>query len=229
MTALICATLLALLQAASAPPPPAVRVLFVGNSLTYANDLPAMVSSLAAGSGHRLEYELVAFPDFSLEDHWQQGEARRAIARGSWDFVVLQQGPSALLESRALLVTFAKRFDEEVRKAGARTAMYMVWPSAARRGDFAGVQQSYAAAAKAVGGTLLPAGAAWLAAWGQNSRLELYGPDRFHPSVSGSHLAALVIHERLLGPVAPDLPAPPGVAPGDLPTLRQAARIALDR
>lgn len=228
MTALICATLLGLLQAASAPPPP-TRVLFIGNSLTYANDLPAMVASMATGSGRRLEYEVVAFPDFSLEDHWRHGEARRAIARGRWDFIVLQQGPSALPESRSLLVTYAKRFDEEARKVGARTAMYMVWPSAVRRGDFAGVQQSYAAAARAVGGPLLPAGAAWLAAWRQDSRLELYGPDRFHPSASGSYLAALVIHERLLGPVAPDLPAPPGVAPADIPALRQAARIALDR
>ena len=73
---------------------------------------------LATGSGHRLEYEVVASPDFSLEDHWQNGEARRAIARGRWDFIVLQQGPSALPESRSLLVTYAKRFDEEARKVG---------------------------------------------------------------------------------------------------------------
>ena len=113
--------------------------------------------------------ESVAKPDYSLEDHWNDREARRAIARG-WDIVVLQQGPSALPESRVLLVEYAKRFDAEIRKTGARTALYMVWPSRARRGDFDGVSQSYAIAAKAVGGLLLPVGDAWRSAWAIDPR-----------------------------------------------------------
>jgi hypothetical protein len=188
--------------------PQPVRILFVGNSLTYANDLPATVCALARAAGQRVVCESVAKPDYSLEDHWNEHEARSAIARG-WDFVVLQQGPSALPESRRLLIAYAKRFDAEIRKAGARTALYMVWPSRTRRADFSGVSQSYAAAAKEVKGLLMPAGDAWRAAWAIDSNLPLYGPDGFHPSASGSYLAALVIYRQLFGEAAPTAPVPP--------------------
>src|SRR5688500_5140984 len=92
--------------------PSPVRILFVGNSLTYANDLPATLCGLARAAGKRAVCESIAKPDYSLEDHWNERDARTAIARG-WDFVVLQQGPSALPESRRLLIAYAKRFDTE--------------------------------------------------------------------------------------------------------------------
>lgn len=190
------AVLLALLQ----PQPAPARILFIGNSLTYANDLPGMVCALARSTGRKVICEAVAKPDFGLEEHWRDGEARKAIGRG-WDVVILQQGPSALRESRVMLIDYARRFDAEIKKTGARTALYMVWPSRQRRGDFAGVSQSYAAAARSVNGTLLPAGDAWLAAWKEDSKLPLYDNDGFHPSPMGSYLAAMVIYRQLFGPI----------------------------
>jgi hypothetical protein len=187
--------------------PAPLRVLFIGNSLTYANDLPAIVSAIGQAEGHPITCDVVASPDFSLEDHWQRGEARAAIARGGWTTVVLQQGPSALMESRALLVEYTRRFDREIRKSGASTALYMVWPSQQRRGDFAGTSASYGAAARAVGGRLLPVGDAWREAWRLDRRLALYGPDGFHPSPLGSALAGLVIFQGLTGRHARGLPA----------------------
>jgi hypothetical protein len=175
------------------------RILFIGNSLTYSNDLPAMVATMGRAEGRRLECESIALPDFSLEDHWQRGDAQRIIARGGWTMVVLQQGPSALPESRQMLVEYARRFDREVRKVGAKPALYMVWPSRVRRGDFAGVSASYAAAAKAVGGVLLPVGDAWREAWKLDANLPLYGPDGLHPSEMGTYLAALVIYQGFAG------------------------------
>jgi hypothetical protein len=175
-----------------------LRVLFIGNSLTYTNDMPAMLEAIAAAEpGPGIEIEVVAVPNYSLEDHWNQGDAVRAIRRGGWSVVVLQQGPSALSESRVLLIDYAKRFAEEIQRAGARPALYMVWPSRARSFDFPGVSASYTAAAKAVSGVLLPAGDAWRKAWRLDPDLVLYGPDGFHPSRLGSVLAALVIYRRL--------------------------------
>src|SRR3954467_804972 len=69
-----------------------IRVLFVGNSLTQANDLPMMVTALAAGVGIQLESTDVSQGGFSLEDHWNDGRAPRAIDQGHWHFVVMQQG-----------------------------------------------------------------------------------------------------------------------------------------
>lgn len=176
------------------------RILFVGNSLTVANDLPGMVAALAQSAEKtRWTCESVAFPDFSLEDHWNRGDAVKAIARGGWSTVILQQGPSALPESRALLIEYTKRFDTEIKRTGARTALYMVWPSFSRRSDFDAVSASYTAAAKAVGGLLLPVGDAWRAAWKRDSELALYGSDGFHPTMTGTYLTGLVIYGRLAG------------------------------
>jgi hypothetical protein len=179
-------------------PEAGLRVLFIGNSLTYANDLPAMVQALSeAANRPRLVYKTIALPDYSLEDHWNHGDARRAIAGGKWDVVVLQQGPSALMESRRLLVDYVRRFDGLIRGAGARTAVFMVWPSKARSKDFDGVVASYTGAAREVGALLMPGGRAWREAWRRKPDAALYASDDFHPSVAGSYLAAVVIYQQL--------------------------------
>ncbi len=189
---------------ARSAPAPVRRVLFVGNSLTYVNDLPALVVTISRRGGRHpaLAAEVVAFPDAALEDHWNhragtRGSILARIESGGFQDVVLQQGPSSLPESRVHLIAWTKRFAEPIRAAGARPALYMVWPAASRRGDFPGVVASYGAAAESVGGLLLPAGAAWQAAWRVEPTLELYGADGFHPSPVGSYLAALVVEAAL--------------------------------
>src|SRR5579859_6073417 len=67
-------------SAAAAP----LRVLFIGNSLTAANDLPALLEAIAKQNGERILTRMVAYPNYSLEDHWNRGDARRAIAEGGW-------------------------------------------------------------------------------------------------------------------------------------------------
>ena len=63
-------------------------------------------------------------------------------------------------------------------------------------------------------GLLYPGGEAWLAAWARDPDLELYGPDRFHPSLLGSYLVALVMYEQLSGKdpreLPPEIPIPGG-------------------
>ena len=179
-------------------PAPALRLLVIGNSLTAANDLPGLVATLAeAGGQQRPVTRTVAVGGFSLEDHWNQGTARRAVVEGPWDVVILQQGPSALLESRRLLVEYARRFGEEIRKAGAKPALYMVWPSLDRQHDFPGVSQSYRAAAAAVKGPVFAAGDAWRRALQRQRDIKVYAEDRLHPTFAGSYLAALVIYQGL--------------------------------
>jgi hypothetical protein len=110
----------------------------------------------------------------------------------------------------------------------------MVWPAEARSFDFPGVSDSYADAADRVGGLLFPAGEAWLEAWDLDPSVELYGPDRFHPSPLGTYAAALVMYEQLSGAdprqVAGDIPGFAGAAPpASLDVVRRAARRANDR
>jgi hypothetical protein len=189
-----------------APPSGGDRVLFVGNSLTEGNDLPLLVESLSRAGGHPLEVDAVTFGGYALEDHWDAGTQSR-ISTGGYRFVVLQQGPSALPDSRANLLEWTRRFDGVIRQAGGRTALYMVWPESYRREAFSDVSDSYRLAAEEVDGTLLPAGDAWLAAWRRDPDLRLYGPDGFHPTVLGSYLAALVIYGGLANASPSGLPS----------------------
>jgi hypothetical protein len=175
-----------------------LRVLFVGNSLTESNNLPGVVASLARSSGRRLEYGTVVFPGYSLEDHWNQGDARAALASGDWEIVVMQQGPSALPEGQAHLRLWAGRFADEARAHGIRPALLTVWPESFRgRAALLQVVASYRNAATAARATLLPGGAAWWEAWSCDYRIPLYGPDGFHPSRLGTYAAALVVYGRL--------------------------------
>jgi hypothetical protein len=186
---------------------PPHRILFVGNSLTYTNDLPGMVAALAAAGGVPAAVESVTIPGASLTDLWDDGAALAAIDRGGHDVVVLQQGPSSLPESRAALVADARRYDARIRAAGGRPAFYMVWPAADRAAYFDDVAASYRTAAETVHGLLVPVGTAWRAAWRRDPSLPLYGPDRFHPSVEGTYLAALTMYAVLFDRSPRGLPA----------------------
>ncbi len=180
-------------ESAAAP----LHVLFVGNSLTTTNDLPAMVTALAQAGRRELEVGTVTFDGFSLEDHWNHGAVRQAFASRSWDVAVMQQGPSALPESQVNLRDYATRLAEEARAAGVRPALLTVWPESYRRTALSDVIVSYRGAAQASGSELFPAGEAWHVAWQCNSRFGLYGPDGFHPSRVGTYTAALVVYGRL--------------------------------
>ena len=176
---------------------PPLRVLFVGNSLTATNDLPAVVAGLARASGRSLVYRTIAFGGFALEDHWAQGDARAALASRTWDVVVMQQGPSALPESQINLREWALRFSDEARAVGTSPALLTVWPESYRRGALRDVIASYRRAAAAARADLFPAGLAWQIAWACRPALGLYGPDGFHPSALGTYVAALVLYGRL--------------------------------
>ena len=216
-------------SAAPAGAEESLRVLFVGNSLTYVNDLPGMLRELLRQEGLDVVTASMAEPNFGLEDHWVRRATHDRIAEG-WDVVIMQQGPSAT-EGRPSLLEFAERFARPIREAGATPALYMVWPAATRSFDFQGVSNSYAAAADGVEGLLFPAGEAWLDAWEFDENIGLYGGDRFHPSPLGSYLAALVMYEQLAGADAreltSDIPGFEGIATvAELQTLRQAAHRA---
>lgn len=207
------------------PQPGEFGVLFVGNSLTFWNDMPLILERLleTADVGP-LHVETVAFPNYGLQDHWVEGTARARIALGGWQAVVLQQGPSAT-EGRPSLLEYTERFAGEIGRVGARTALYMVWPDRTRSFDFDGVSDSYRTAAQTVGGLLFPAGEAWRSAWARDADLALYGPDGFHPSLIGSYLAALVMYEQLAGRDPRHLPAEVPTSAGTVALLEEVANI----
>ena len=210
------------------------RVLFIGNSLTYANDLPSMIEALVTGSGGKMTSRMIAFPDFGLEEHWNDGRAMRALRDGNWTLVVLQQGPSSLAESQAILRDYTRRFADVAKQRGAQVALYSVWPPRSRATAFDAVTESYRRAAQDVNATLVPVGEAMRAALKRDATLPLFDADGFHPSPMGSYLAALVFFQRITGRSPETTPAPSQsghkalralrITPDQLTTLQQAAQ-----
>src|ERR1051325_11623273 len=86
-----CALLLATIAVSAQPQQCTTRILFLGNSYTYFNDLPAILSELAK-SAHQcgVETRMVAPDGKPLKDHLQSSASHQALDSQSWDFVVLQ-------------------------------------------------------------------------------------------------------------------------------------------
>lgn len=188
-------------------PGPGRRVLFIGNSYLYTQDIAGIVQALAdSAGGDRLAVTTVAGADLALIDHWNLGAARGAIRQGGWEWVVLQQGPSSVELNRDTLRLATQLFAAEITQIGARPALFSAWPAANRPQDFPRAIESYTLAAADVNGILLPIAAAWLAAWNRNPDLQLYA-DGLHPSAEGAYLSALVIYARLLGQSPLGLPS----------------------
>jgi hypothetical protein len=198
-------------------------ILFVGNSLTYVNDMPGIVQALALARGDSLAVESVALPDYALIDHWNngtgRGTARGEIAAMKWKFVVLQQGPSSVSVNRDTLRLATKLFAPGIAQSGGTPALFSVWPTSDRTQDFSASIQSYTLAASDVSGVLLPVAAAWLAAWQRSPSLALYS-DGLHASTAGSYLSALTIYAVLVHKTPVGLPSSL--------TLRSGARVSVD-
>ena len=198
-----------------------MRVLFIGNSLTYANDLPLVVQALAKAQGRNMLVESVTFGGASLDDHWYSGEALRMLKSKKWDVVIMQQGPSSLSDSQAHLREWAAKWAGEITKNGGRPALYMVWPGLDRYGFFDAVRESYSNAASDANGIFLPAGEALRAAAKMDPSARLYSSDGFHPSVAGTYAAALSIYGVLYKKDPTNLPARLTLADGQVVEIPQ--------
>jgi hypothetical protein len=76
------AVLLLVVSLASAGAPSSeLRVLFVGNSLTETNDLPAKVAALAEAKGRKLEYRTITFGGYSLALDWRRSSSTAASSK----------------------------------------------------------------------------------------------------------------------------------------------------
>jgi hypothetical protein len=188
-------------SSSTAPPAePVHSILFIGNSLTYSNDLPEMVRRISAADGRELEVDIVARTNMAVVDHTTgPSDALARIRGGEWDFVVLQQGPTPPGMCRDTLVIAAMRLAPPIRQAGGRPVLWLPWarPTAPQSLDPAA--ESATLAARAVGGAVVPIGIAWRDALAGDASLPLYGGDGYHPAPAGSLLAALTIYDRLSG------------------------------
>lgn len=192
---LICYLFLSLTDSVARPPK--VKILFVGNSLTYTNDLPSLISKLARKKKISVQTEMLAFPNYALEDHWNEGKLQKLIQSGEFDFVVVQQGPSSQQDGKRMLDDYGRKIQELCQSSQTKLAFYMVWPARINYHMFDGVIQNYTDAAINNNALLCPVGKIWKEYMDRTQDFSYYGPDGFHPSVLGSQAAAEIIFKIL--------------------------------
>lgn len=72
-----------------------IKVLFVGNSLTFMPDwqhpvVPGFVEKLTASQGREVKADSILYGGHTLENHWNLGEFQEAVAHNRYDFVIIQ-------------------------------------------------------------------------------------------------------------------------------------------
>jgi hypothetical protein len=187
-----------------------VRVLFVGNSLTFKNDLPELVHRLG---GRRRPIFAGSFtaPGWELRQFAGDYQLDRLLEEVHWDVVVLQeqsQIPSFDAVDRGReFIPYVKELADKIRKSGAQPLLFVTW--AHRLGDrrnvpgdtYAAMQQrvveGYRDAARASASPVAPVGVAWSEALIRRPQLSLWAGDGTHPSHAGSYLAACVFETLL--------------------------------
>jgi hypothetical protein len=172
-------------------------LLFVGNSLTYTNDLPLLVKVLAKSKGSSIKVDMLALPNYALLDHLTDGNLQKMIAGKKYSHIIVQQGPSSQAEGRAMLLDAATAIKALCDASNSKLAFYMVWPAHANYTSFDGVIRNYTEAATITHSILCPVGKVWKEYMDKTNDLSYYGPDLFHPSLKGSQVAAEEIFNSL--------------------------------
>lgn len=173
------------------------NVLFIGNSLTYTNNLPQLVKKYAKLKGIEVNTKMVAFPNYSIEDHWNDGQVQVLLSSKKYDFVILQQGPSSQSDGRKMLIEYGEKYSSLCKSNEAKMCYFMVWPALNYYHTFDNVIKNHKDAASINNSILLPVGKIWKDYIDSTKDNEYYGPDGFHPSLKGSQIAAKVIVEHL--------------------------------
>ena len=187
---------------------PVQRLLFLGHSLTYYNEMPAMVAKMADSADSPIRYEITMrpFPNASLEDHWRSRKSREILFQTDWDRVIVQPERSYQQE----------RQDSGLYRAGSglltgtgkgRPAVVISWLPAesgrrehndatVRSEQFDVVQSNLRGLAYATGADVIDVAGVWEAVLEEELPFSLY-KDGNHPSLEGSYLAAPVVYASI--------------------------------
>lgn len=196
-----------------------LRVLWVGNSYTYYNDMPSTVRQIAATQKVKLSCTRFLKGSERLSGHLKNQKLLDAIAAGGWDYVILQEQSSApAMPTRQVareVYPAARTLDSLVHVASpdARVIFYMTWghkngnrfpiPEYPPANSYGTMQErlitSYLEMAYDNDAWCAPVGMAWRRVRAERPDYVLYAQDCFHPGPLGSYLAANVIFTTIYG------------------------------
>ncbi len=191
-----------------------ISVLFIGNSYTYVNNLPMMVSTLATNLGKKITVDSKTGSGTTFQGHLDDPATDIKIHSKPWDVVVIQGQSLEPSNSNMLvdLVTIpnAVRLSERVWAANAcsNVMYYMTWgrqngsSQSEATNTFekmnARLYKNYLRMADSSDRSMVsPVGAVWGYVRANHPTINLYDADGSHPSFEGSYLAACTFYTSL--------------------------------
>ncbi len=220
---------------------PDARVLFIGNSYTYYNDMPEMVSQLAGSVGVDIEVDAVVEGGAWLRDHRQDGVASGKIGSGEFDYAVIQEQsavPSDPELARSVMFPAANGFANDALVADATLVLFETWGHLSGFADTGhsnynsmqnAINATYAELSELLDAPVAPAGEAWQASLNGGTGTRLHQADKSHPTIEGSYLAALVIASTITGVSPSEMTFDPGLPEGVASLLRTYASQAMSQ
>ena len=184
-SALILCAALALAACSNLPPAP-TRILFVGNSLIYTSNLPAVLDALGEANGHAIHGEMLVQGGATLSERVEDGFVDAVLAKGRYDYVVLQErggdlicrGPASC-ETARVSKEALQSLAATAREHGAKPLFlgtYQPLPSAS-----AALTQVEAQAAASASVPLIPVSGLLAEALASNPDLPWHDDDGMHP------------------------------------------------
>lgn len=194
----------------------AVKVLFIGNSLTSSNDLPAAFAEMAEAQDISIHVDAHAPGGARLSQHARSAAVKQLIAKHDWDFIILQEQSQipgfSDVQVEKDMYPFARALVEHMRETRPNVSPVFYMTMARKNGDpanqaavpqlatYAGAQhrtnRSYALMARRNDALLSPVGEVWRIVRKERPDIELYS-DNVHPNRVGTYLAACVIFATL--------------------------------
>ena len=193
-----------------------MKVLFIGNSYTYYNDMPKMVGGLMRENGIDGEVFSVTrgarklFQNVDDQDE-ATGELDALMASvDAFDAMILQEqsllplldaekfryGVTALIQKLGAQAKRVILYATWGRKSGSPQLETCGWSSAEMT---EGLARAYRELGESLGVEVSYVGLAFARLYPSCESVELYSPDCSHSSVTGSALAALVHYQKLMG------------------------------
>ena len=163
-----------------------MHVLFIGNSYTYYHDMPTLFEKLALDNQKEVTVHSVTAGGRKLTDYMDSTDETTMALEGL-DYVV-----NKLKDRVDVLIMYATWG----RKDGSEALFTHNWTPQSMTNLLA---DAYQAAAKQYHARVSPVGRCFLTIVQTHPEIDLYDPDKSHPSYQGSCLAALTHYYALWG------------------------------
>ncbi|MFC2163842.1 hypothetical protein ACFLT2_02450 [Acidobacteriota bacterium] len=195
-----------------------IRVLFIGNSYTYFNNLPGVLTEFgkSEGSEPQIVTDMVVAGGATLKQHFEGTRAIPKIREGNWDYVVLQEqstlGRSKYINGMPtinrpdMFHEFVRLLHKEITRSGAKTLLMLTWAREAIPQHQATLTNAYMSIGKELGVQVAPVGLVWKDVNKRGNNIELFMEDGSHPGPQGTYLAACVLYTTITGRSPAHLP-----------------------